>query len=87
MRETYKLIQDSINQSHDRAKILDVQRRLIPGQLDQELTTPERIFISEGPVGVLAKKSKKNRYYFLFNDILISFRTIKLWYIGIYFIN
>lgn len=81
MRESYKLIQDAINQSHDRAKILDVQRRLLPGQLDHELTTPERVFISEGAASVLDKKSKKtSRYYFLFNDILILSKQHKTQY-------
>jgi len=77
MKETYKLIQEAINQSSDRAKMLDVQRRLVAGKLEFELVTPERTFLTEGAITVLEKKAKYNKHYFIFNDILLLCKAHK----------
>eukprot|EP01118_Nematostelium_gracile_P008992 TRINITY_DN3009_c0_g1_i1.p1 TRINITY_DN3009_c0_g1~~TRINITY_DN3009_c0_g1_i1.p1 ORF type:complete len:707 (-),score=234.45 TRINITY_DN3009_c0_g1_i1:74-2194(-) len=76
IKKAFKFIQESSGRSSNRAKMVDVQRRLnIPTNLNFELTDPKRQWISEGPIQstekVLAFTSDKQRFYFLFSDVFL----------------
>jgi len=73
VKKTFKFIQESNSQSSNRAKMLDVHRRLTV--VGFELVTPRRQFIREGPVTTLEKilgiATNKQRRFFLFSDSFI----------------
>jgi len=76
IKKTCKFIQDSYKGATNRAKILDVQRRVIFPQNPMELLVPKRLYIGEAPITTVEKtmvgfSMDRQRFYFLFSDILI----------------
>lgn len=72
IKRTNKFIQENYQESTNKAKILDIQRRL--GN-SIELNQPKRAFLGEGEITTLEKAlmitSEKVRHYFLFKDLII----------------
>jgi len=63
-------INDAIKQSENRQKILEIQESFVnPGGLTF-LEAP-RLFLKDGPLMKVCRKTPKQRWLFLFNDILV----------------
>eukprot|EP00026_Physarum_polycephalum_P001565 Phypoly_transcript_01567.p1 GENE.Phypoly_transcript_01567~~Phypoly_transcript_01567.p1 ORF type:complete len:633 (+),score=59.19 Phypoly_transcript_01567:1119-3017(+) len=77
MKEIYKLLQDSIEQTNNMHKLTELQKRLMPHCIDFELIIPSRIVVCEGAVTQFYKKKKRLGHYVLFDDMMILCRVKK----------
>eukprot|EP01117_Protostelium_nocturnum_P002384 TRINITY_DN1305_c0_g1_i9.p1 TRINITY_DN1305_c0_g1~~TRINITY_DN1305_c0_g1_i9.p1 ORF type:complete len:491 (-),score=100.28 TRINITY_DN1305_c0_g1_i9:1423-2895(-) len=68
MTSTAQVVNEAIKAGENRQKILDIQSSFL-GKM--QLLEPHRLFIREGALSKVCRKSTKSRWFFLFNDLLI----------------
>eukprot|EP01103_Thecamoeba_quadrilineata_P000487 TRINITY_DN1041_c0_g1_i1.p1 TRINITY_DN1041_c0_g1~~TRINITY_DN1041_c0_g1_i1.p1 ORF type:complete len:864 (+),score=169.79 TRINITY_DN1041_c0_g1_i1:34-2625(+) len=61
-------INESVRQHENRTKIFEIQNSFFPSH---PLIQPHRLYIKDGPLIKICRKTPKPRWFFLFNDVLI----------------
>eukprot|EP00940_MAST-03C_sp_MAST-3C-sp2_P001392 g1392.t1 len=62
-------VNHGISEKENRIKVWEVQQRMVPPPPD--LVKPHRIFVREGSLMKVCRRTDKSRHFFLFNDLLV----------------
>eukprot|EP00939_MAST-03C_sp_MAST-3C-sp1_P000879 g879.t1 len=62
-------VNQGITEKENRIKVWEVQQTLVPPPSD--LIAPHRVFVREGVLEKVCRRTNKARYFFLFNDLII----------------
>eukprot|EP00939_MAST-03C_sp_MAST-3C-sp1_P004888 g4888.t1 len=68
-------VNHGISEKENRIKVWEIQQRLVPPP--PEIVKPHRMFVLEGILTKVCRRTDKTRHFFLFNDLLVYGPTIR----------